>query len=153
MHDFSNFMFYFFLSVIIDTKQILRNSSNTSDYQSFVKIPVSTIDEHPTIRNEIGALVVIISIVYIASKGKSLSEAFLFFRTCCVQELFWKSKTISVRNMFFACSELGIFTYWTCNSMNNLSSHCELVDAKIRDSDKDLPVNICKFLQSCFQKN
>ena len=36
--------------------------------------------------------------------------------------------------------ELGIFMYWTCNSMNNLLSYCELVDAKIRASDKDLPV-------------
>ena len=30
--------------------------------------------------------------------------------------------------------------YWTCNSLNNLSSYCGLVDAKIRASDKDLPV-------------
>ena len=36
--------------------------------------------------------------------------------------------------------ELGIFIHWTCNSMNNLSSYCGLVDAKIRTSDKDLPV-------------
>ena len=36
--------------------------------------------------------------------------------------------------------ELGFFMYWTCNSMNNLSSYCGLVDAKIRASDKDLPV-------------
>ena len=36
--------------------------------------------------------------------------------------------------------ELGIFRYWTCNSMNNLSSYCGLVDAKMRASDKDLPV-------------
>ena len=36
--------------------------------------------------------------------------------------------------------ELRIFMYWTCNSMNNLSSYCGLVDAKIRASDKDFPV-------------
>ena len=30
--------------------------------------------------------------------------------------------------------------YWTRNSTNNLSSYCGLVDAKIRASDKDLPV-------------
>ena len=36
--------------------------------------------------------------------------------------------------------ELGIFMYLTCNSMNNLSSYCGLVDAKIRASDKDLSV-------------
>ena len=35
----------------------------------------------------------------------------------------------------------GIFMYWTCNSMNNLLSCCGLVDAKIRASDKDLPVH------------
>ena len=29
--------------------------------------------------------------------------------------------------------------YWTCNSMNNLSSYDGLVDAKIRASDKELP--------------
>ena len=34
--------------------------------------------------------------------------------------------------------ELGLFM--ELNSMNNLSSHCGLVDAKIRASDKDLPV-------------
>ena len=36
--------------------------------------------------------------------------------------------------------ELGIFIYWICNSLNNLSTYCGLVDAKIRASDKDLPV-------------
>ena len=36
--------------------------------------------------------------------------------------------------------ELGIFTYWTWNSMNNMLSYCGLVDAKIRAPDKDLPV-------------
>ena len=61
-------------------------------------------------------------------------------RTCRVQKLFWMSKTISVHNMFSPGSELEVFLYWTCNSMNNLSSYCGLVDAKIRASDKDLPV-------------
>ena len=51
------------------------------------------------------------------------------------------SKTISVHNMFSPCSELGIFMHWTtCDAMNNLLSYCGLVDAKIRASDKDLPV-------------
>ena len=36
--------------------------------------------------------------------------------------------------------ELGIFMYWTWNSMYNLSSYCGLVYAKMRASDKDLPV-------------
>ena len=52
------------------------------------------------------------------------------------------SETISVHNMFssglsleFSCFEL------VHNSMNNLLSYCGLVDAKIRASDKDLPVS------------
>ena len=64
-------------------------------------------------------------------------------RTCCVQKLFWMPETISVHNMFspglsleFSCIELVI--QWT-----NLSSYCGLVDAKIRASDKDLPVLMC----------
>ena len=47
---------------------------------------------------------------------------------------------ICVHKMFLTCSDLGIFMYWTRNSMNNLLSYCGLVDAKIRASDKDLPV-------------
>ena len=35
--------------------------------------------------------------------------------------------------MFCACSFHG-------NSMNNMLSYCGLIDAKIRASDKDLPV-------------
>ena len=38
------------------------------------------------------------------------------------------------QNMFCACSFHG-------NSMNNLLSYCGLIDAKIRASDKDLPVH------------
>ena len=76
----------------------------------------------------------------------NLCQKFFFLenmgRTCCVKKLFWVSKTISVHNMFSPCSHLGIFVYWTCNSMNNLSSYCGLDDAKIRASDKDLPVVI-----------
>ena len=51
------------------------------------------------------------------------------------------SETISVHNMFspglsleFSCIEL------VCNSMNNLSPYCGLVNAKIRAYDKNLPV-------------
>ena len=58
--------------------------------------------------------------------------------TCCVQKLFWMSETISVHNMFspglsleFPCIEPVI--QW-------MSSYCGLFDAKIRASDKDLPV-------------
>ena len=39
----------------------------------------------------------------------------------------------------FPWFEFGIFMYCTC-SMSNLLSYCGLVDAKIRASDKDLPV-------------
>ena len=59
------------------------------------------------------------------------------------------SKINSVHSMFSPCSELGISMYRTCNSMNNLSSYCGLVDAKIRASDKDLPVTCSwRFLRS-----
>ena len=53
-------------------------------------------------------------------------------RTCCVQKLFWMfSPGLSLE---FSCK------YWTCNPLNNQLSYCRLVDAKIRASDKDLPV-------------
>ena len=42
--------------------------------------------------------------------------------------------------MYTTCSELGIFMFWTCNSMNNLLSYCGLDDARISASEKDLPV-------------
>ena len=50
--------------------------------------------------------------------------------------LFWHSEQF----MYTTCSELGIFMYWTRNTMNNLSSYCGLVDARIGASDKYLPV-------------
>ena len=76
--------------------------------------------------------------------GKSLSEALLFAEHG--ENMLCTKIFLNVRNNF--CTqhvlprfELGIFMYWNCNSMNNLSSYCGLVDAKIRASDKDLPVN------------
>ena len=42
--------------------------------------------------------------------------------------------------VYTTCSELGIFMYWTCNSMNNLLSYYGLVDARISASEKDLPL-------------
>ena len=75
--------------------------------------------------------------------GKSLSEALLFAEHG--KNMLCTKIVLNVRNNF--CTqhvlprfELGIFMYSTCNSMNNLSSYCGLVDAKIRASDKDLPV-------------
>ena len=50
--------------------------------------------------------------------------------------LFWSSEKF----MYTTCSELEVFMYWTGKSMNNLLSYCGLVDAKIRASEKDLPV-------------
>ena len=44
--------------------------------------------------------------------------------------------------MYTTCSEFVVFMYWTCRSMNNLFSYCGLVDARIRVSNKDLPVGI-----------
>ena len=74
--------------------------------------------------------------------GKSLSEALLFAEHG--ENMLCTKIVLNVRNNF--CTqhvlprfELGIFMYWTCNSMNILSSYCGLVDAKIRASDKDLP--------------
>ena len=77
------------------------------------------------------------------STGKSLSEALLFAEHG--ENMLCTKIVMNVRNNF--CTqhvlprfELWYLMYWTCNSMNNLSSNCELVDEKIRASDKDLPV-------------
>ena len=86
------------------------------------------------------------------STGKSLSEALLFAEhgeNMLCTEIVLNVQKISVQNMFSPCSVLGIFMYWTWNSINNLSTYCGLVDAKIRASDKDLPVQK-QFLESCW---
>ena len=79
----------------------------------------------------------------IINTGKSLSEALLFAEHG--ENMLCTKIVLNVGNNF--CTqhvlprfELGIFMYWTCNSMNNLSSYCGLFDAKIRASDKDLLV-------------
>ena len=46
--------------------------------------------------------------------------------------------------VYTTCSELAVFVYWTCNSMNNLLIYCGLVAARITASDKDLPVQMTK---------
>jgi hypothetical protein len=43
-------------------------------------------------------------------------------------------KNLCTQHVFSPCYELGIFMYWTGNSMNNLLSYCGLVDTKIRAS-------------------
>ena len=72
-----------------------------------------------------------------------MSEALLFAEHG--ENMLCTKIVLNVRNNFCTQDvlprfELGIFIYWTCNSMNNLSSYCGLVDEKIRASDKDLPV-------------
>ena len=44
--------------------------------------------------------------------------------------------------MYTTCSEIVVFMYGIGKSMNNLLSYCGLVDARIRASNKDLPVHI-----------
>ena len=50
--------------------------------------------------------------------------------------------------VYTTCSELVVFMYWTGKSMNNLLSSCGLVDARIRASNNDLPVNTFVFSQN-----
>ena len=91
-------------------------------------------------------------LITLPSTGKSLSEALLFAEHG--ENMLCTKIVLNARDNF--CTqhvlprfELGIFMYWTCNSMNNLSSYCGLVDAKIRASDKYLPVN--SILISCLK--
>ena len=53
-----------------------------------------------------------------------------------------KAKQNKKQFVYTTSSELGIFMYWTCNSMDNLPTYCGLVDASISASDKNLPVQI-----------
>ena len=84
-----------------------------------------------------------IQLVSSSCTGRSLSEALLFAEHG--ENMLCTKIVLNVRNNF--CTqhvlprfELGLFVYWTWNWMNNLSSYCGLVDAKIRASDKDLAV-------------
>ena len=38
------------------------------------------------------------------------------------------------------CTQHVLNFYFSCNSMNNLSSYCGLTDSRMRASDPDLPV-------------
>ena len=94
--------------------------------------------------------------------GKSFSEALLFAEHG--ENMLCTKIVLNLRNNFctqhvFLRFELGIFMFGSCNSMNNLLSNCGLVDAKIRVSDKNLPVHfehaysecpLCTFF--CFSK-
>ena len=44
--------------------------------------------------------------------------------------------------VYTTCTELVDLLYQTCNSMNNFSSYCGLVAARIRASDRDLPKSL-----------
>ena len=75
---------------------------------------------------------------------RSLSESLLFAEhgenmlcTKIVLNVWYNFCTQHVLPRF----KLGILMCWTYNSMNNLLSYLGLVDAKIRASDKDLPVS------------
>ena len=61
---------------------------------------------------------------------------------CFLGKVMGVSWGIAVLNIFLACSEFGIFMYWTCNSMNNLLSYCGLVYTRASASEKDLPVRL-----------
>ena len=65
--------------------------------------------------------------------------------TCCVPKFFWMSKQ-KQQFVYTTCSA-GILSLQLSWTMNNLSPYCGLVDAKIRASDKDLPVTTNRNLQ------
>ena len=72
-----------------------------------------------------------------------MSEALLFAEHG--ENMLCTKIVLNVRNNFctqhvLPMFEPGIFMPWTCNSIQWMSSYCGLVDAKIRASDKDIPV-------------
>ena len=48
---------------------------------------------------------------------------------------------LQVQYMKITSSVHVVYTNWTGNSMDNLLSYCGLVDARLRTSEKDLPVH------------
>ena len=40
------------------------------------------------------------------------------------------------------CTQHVLNLYFSCNSVNNLSSYCGLTDSRMRASDTDLPVSV-----------
>ena len=77
---------------------------------------------------------------------KTTSSEHVVYTNCF---LFWHSEQF----MYTTCSELVVFLYRTCNSMNNLLSYFELVDARISASEKDLPVIQLVNGKRAFNKN
>jgi hypothetical protein len=51
-------------------------------------------------------------------------------------------KTKQKQQFVYTTRSAGILSLQFSRTMNNLSSYCGLVDAKIRASDKDLPVTL-----------
>ena len=47
------------------------------------------------------------------------------------------------------CTQHVLNLYISGNSMNNLMSYCGLTDARMRSSDKDLPVQCCQAKSNC----
>jgi len=62
------------------------------------------------------------------------------FRTCCAHcaNIVLNVKT-KKQFLYTTCSKLVFFEG---NSMNNLLSYCGLTDARLRASDRDLPVQV-----------
>ena len=56
----------------------------------------------------------------------------------CIKIVFWFWQ--SEQFMYKTCSKLGIFMYWTRNSINDLLLYCGLFYTRISASEKDLPV-------------
>ena len=54
----------------------------------------------------------------------------------CTKIVFWFC--FDIQNNI--CTQHVLNLYFSCNSMNNLSSYCGLTDSRIRASDTDLPV-------------
>jgi hypothetical protein len=99
-----------------------------------------------------------------SATGKSLSEALILasinplydnrlfielqekykFSTCFVHKLFRMSKQTKKTNL---CTQHVLNLYFSYNSMNNLLSYYALIDARMRASDKDLPVQLRREFQ------
>ena len=61
------------------------------------------------------------------------------FTTCSVQKLFY-CFCFDIQNNI--CTQHVVNLYFSGNSMHNLLSYCGLTDARMRASEKDLPVPV-----------
>ena len=82
------------------------------------------------------------------STVKSFSEARNICRTCCVP-IVLNVKTKQTQQFVYTTSSAGILSLQFSWNVNNLLSYCGLVDAKIRASDKDLPVICWSQIRHC----